>query len=152
MMKPQFLCPVYWKWLQLHPEQARQTRLDQQEKAQQFILQGRPESARQPCGQAYEAAKAAVLSLHATDTSKNQYNEDVLALGAMAIYLSQCLRRLNEHHQALNILMQTQQLLVAQLSLHQHCQQTGRLIQAVIKALAEGISHASQSSQATVLH
>ena len=88
-MNVQRLCPVYKKWLQLNPLNARQHRLAMQAQTQQAHQQGKRERARELGYQTFEAAKAILNALQPISSQKvNAVQEDVLAFGTMGMYLS----------------------------------------------------------------
>ena len=91
-MNVQRLCPVYKKWLQLNPLNARQHRLALQAQTQQAHQQGKRERARELGYQTFEAAKVILNALQSTSSNKEKaIQEDVLAFGTMGMYLSSLL-------------------------------------------------------------
>ena len=79
-MNVQRLCPVYKKWLQLNPSNARQHRYAMQAQTQQAHQQGRLDYARELGYQTFEAAKVILNALQPTSLQKvSVVQEDVLA-------------------------------------------------------------------------
>ena len=87
-MKTTYLCPVYWKWLQLHPEHARAHFAQTSQTALEKARSGEMETACQTAGEAFEMAQAVVLSVQVTDSQTNGKHHDLLAFGAAAIQLA----------------------------------------------------------------
>ena len=147
-MKQQRLCPVYRKWLQLHPLHARQHRIALQTKAQIAHQTGDYQQARQLSYQAFETAKVVLLSLQTPNPSASRpLQEDVLAFGTMAIYLASALGKESRRHEALEILQECQQQLLALLPLHATNPTICKLISAVQHALEQGSQLFSQQEQ-----
>jgi len=136
-MKQQRLCPVYRKWLQLHPVHARQHRIALQTQAQVAHQTGNYQQARQLSYQAFETAKVVLLSLQTPNTD-NRLQEDVLAFGTMAMYLASALGKESRRTEALEILQECQQQLLALLPLHATNPAICKLISAVQHALEQG--------------
>ena len=88
MMKTHYLSPEYWKWLQSHPEHARNHFTQTSQTALEKAKSGEMESARQTAGEAYEIAQAVLLSLQAPETSPAAQRKDLTAYGAAAIQLA----------------------------------------------------------------
>lgn len=93
-MNSQRLCPVYRKWLQLHPANARAHRLSLQIQAQEAHQQGKSAFARDKCYQAFETAKVVLTALQPVSKSNisTAYN-DIISFGALGMYLSSLLQR-----------------------------------------------------------
>ena len=138
-MKQQRLCPVYLKWLQLHPVYAREHRVALQKKAQAAHQTGNYQQAQQLGYQAFEAAKVVLLSLQTPKTDNNTpLQEDVLAFGTMAMYLASVLAKENRRQEALEILQECQQQLIALMPLHATNPAICKLIGAVQHSLEQG--------------
>lgn len=88
MMKTHYLCPVYWKWLQLHPDHARQHREQICEAAMRFADEGMDDKALDSNGQAYEVAQAVLLSLRQPDTCDITTKQDIAIFASLAIQLA----------------------------------------------------------------
>ena len=131
-MNSQRLCPVYRKWLQLHPANARAHRLSLQIQAQEAHQQGKSAFARDKCYQAFETAKVVLTALQPVSKSNitTAYN-DIISFGALGMYLSSLLQRAYKKHEAHEVLQECQQLLIAVMPLHAANPSVCRLISAV---------------------
>jgi len=87
-MKTNYLCPVYWKWLQMHPEHAREHFTQTSQTALEKARSGEMETACQTAGEAFEMAQAVMLSIQVSDSHTNAKHNDLLAYGASAIQLA----------------------------------------------------------------
>ncbi|MBU3020274.1 hypothetical protein [Aestuariibacter sp. A3R04] len=110
-MKTEYLCPVYRKWLQLHPEQARQHRLQQVEAALQYAGEGLHQKALEASKQAFEIAHAVVLSLQKPDQSEVVTKQDLSIFGNIAMHLANHFASNAECAEAANCLNGAQQQL-----------------------------------------
>ena len=135
-MNVQRLCPVYKKWLQLNPLNARQHRLAMQAQTQQAHQQGKRERARELGYQTFEAAKVILNALQSTSSNKEKaIQEDVLAFGTMGMYLSSLLAQEQKKREAHAILQECQQQLIAILPLHATSPSLCRLIASLQQTL-----------------
>ena len=74
-MKTNYLCPVYWKWLQMHPEHGREHFTQTSQTALEKARSGEMET-------------AVMLSIQVSDSHTNAKHNDLLAYGAAAIQLA----------------------------------------------------------------
>ena len=129
-MNTQHLCPVYTKWLQLNPIDARKHRLFLQDKMQKAHLQGQLDKACRLAYQTLEAAKLVLTALqHVTSYSDSGVREDIISYSAVGMYLSSLLHSNHNMQEAHDVLQQCQQQLIAVLPLHA----TNHTILALIK-------------------
>ena len=118
-MNGQRLCPVYKKWLQLNPSDARIHRLTMQAQAQKARQDGRLDLARELSYQTFEAAKIVLCTLQPLSADQaGVVREDILAFGSMGMYLSSILTEARRKHEAHTVLQECQQQLMAILPLH----------------------------------
>ncbi|BFT32039.1 hypothetical protein D210916BOD24_32150 [Alteromonas sp. D210916BOD_24] len=137
-MNVQRLCPMYRKWLQLNPGNARQHRLALQARTQLAHQQGRLTRARELGYQTFETAKVILTALQPTSAEKvRSVQEDVLAFGTMAMYLSSLLASEQRKAEAHNILQECQQQLIAIMPLHATSPSVCRLITAIQYSLEQ---------------
>lgn len=134
-MRAHFISTKFKRWLQTHPEDARQQRLQMQQTAQRFLQEGDEHSAIHCSGQAYEIAHAVVLSLSEPEGETEQVSQDFIAYGALAIFLADHYRQANEAQAARQVIDQTYQQLQALLPLYVQQPQLSRLIQAIAASL-----------------
>ncbi|QJR80906.1 hypothetical protein CA267_009000 [Alteromonas pelagimontana] len=152
-MKTTFLCPGYWKWLQLHPNEARIHRLKVQEQAQQLQAEGNFRQAQDASGQAFEIAHAVILSPQELMADVKKTSEDFVAYGALAIYLAQSYVVTGNLIPALDLLGKAQEQLMALSPLFFTQPTISRLIQAIIHSLYEGSVHFEQQTMpSTAVH
>lgn len=131
-MNAQRLCPVYRKWLQLNPSNARQHRYAMQAQTQQAHQQGKLDYARELGYQTFEAAKVILNALQPTSSQKvSVVQEDVLAFGTMGMYLSSLLAQEHKKQESHAILQECQQQLIAILPLHATNPSVCKLIAAI---------------------
>lgn len=131
-MNFQRLCPVYRKWLQLNPSNARQHRYAMQAQTQQAHQQGKLDYARELGYQTFEAAKVILNALQPTSSQKvSVVQEDVLAFGTMGMYLSSLLAQEHKKQESHAILQECQQQLIAILPLHATNPSVCKLIAAI---------------------
>ncbi len=131
-MNVQRLCPVYRKWLQLNPSNARQHRYAMQAQTQQAHQQGKLDYARELGYQTFEAAKVILNALQPTSSQKvSVVQEDVLAFGTMGMYLSSLLAQEHKKQESRAILQECQQQLIAILPLHATNPSVCKLIAAI---------------------
>ncbi|AFT80325.1 hypothetical protein AMBLS11_18800 [Alteromonas macleodii str. 'Black Sea 11'] len=131
-MNVQRLCPVYRKWLQLNPSNARQHRYAMQAQTQQAHQQGKLDYARELGYQTFEAAKVILNALQPTSSQKvSVVQEDVLAFGTMGMYLSSLLAQEHKKQESHAILQECQQQLIAILPLHATNPSVCKLIAAI---------------------
>ena len=131
-MNVQRLCPVYRKWLQLNPSNARQHRYALQAQTQQAHQQGKLDYARELGYQTFEAAKVILNALQPTSSQKvSVVKEDVLAFGTMGMYLSSLLAQEHKKQESHAILQECQQQLIAILPLHATNPSVCKLIAAI---------------------
>ncbi len=136
-MQSSYLCPMYSKWLMLHPEQARIERQLIREQALTKQFEGDLSGATTLTGQVYEISKAVLLSPREPELNSQQASNDLLAYAAASIHLS----KLHKHWRDTK---------AAQLVLHEtHCQLNGllplyasegnllKLIKGILQALSE---------------
>jgi len=118
-MNTQRLCPVYTKWLQLNPIDARRHRYFLQDSMQKARLQGQLEKACTLAYQTLEAAKLVLLALQNTSNHPHsETREDVISYSAAGMYLSSLLQNSHKAQEAHSVLQQCQQQLIAVLPLH----------------------------------
>ncbi|CAI3970093.1 hypothetical protein NO989_05415 [Alteromonas sp. DY56-G5] len=145
-MNVQRLCPVYKKWLQLNPSNARQYRYAMQAQTQQAHQQGRLDYARELGYQTFEAAKVILNALQPTSSQKvSVVQEDVLAFSTMGMYLSSLLAEEHRKRESHAILQECQQQLIAILPLHATNPSICRLIAAIQHTLEQ--SYVPQASK-----
>ena len=137
-MNVQRLCPVYKKWLQLNPSNARQHRCAMQAQTQQAHQQGKLEHARELGYQTFEAAKVILNTLQPTSLQKvSVVQEDVLAFSTMGMYLSSLLAQEQRKQESRAILQECQQQLIAILPLHATNPSVCRLISTIQHTLEQ---------------
>ena len=137
-MNVQRLCPVYKKWLQLNPSNARQHRCAMQAQTQQAHQQGKLEHARELGYQTFEAAKIILNTLQPTSLQKvSVVQEDVLAFSTMGMYLSSLLAQEQRKQESRAILQECQQQLIAILPLHATTPSVCRLISTIQHTLEQ---------------
>ncbi|WP_152561511.1 MULTISPECIES: hypothetical protein [unclassified Alteromonas] len=144
-MNTQHLCPVYTKWLQLNPIDARKHRHFLQDSMQKARLQGQLDKA---CTLAYQTLETAKLVLTALQNVSNQnvsnhkdngVREDIISYSAAGMYLSSLLHCSDNTQEAHNVLQQCQQQLIAVLPLHA----TNHTILALIKTAMHAFEQSS---------
>lgn len=144
-MNRQHLCPVYTKWLQLNPIDARQHRRFLQGRMQKARLQGQLDKA---CTLAYQTLEAAKLVLTALQHAYNHdifnckdddVREDIISYSAAGMYLASLLHCSDNTREAHNILEQCQQQLIAVLPLHA----TNHTVLALIKTAMRAFEQSS---------
>lgn len=142
-MNTQHLCPVYTKWLQLNPIDARKHRFFLQNSMQKAHLQGQLDKA---CTLAYQTLEAAKLVLTALQTVSNQnvsnykdngVREDIISYSAAGMYLSSLLHCSDNSQEAHNVLQQCQQQLIAVLPLHATNHNILALIKTALRAFEQ---------------
>ncbi|GGF64042.1 hypothetical protein [Alteromonas lipolytica] len=89
-MRNSLLCPVYRKWLQLHPEQARIKRQTLKAEALQLRRKGQISRARKLYTQAWEIAHSILLSLRAPENQSALYHQDLVSYAATAMAVNHC--------------------------------------------------------------
>ncbi|MBT3133788.1 hypothetical protein KL866_01375 [Alteromonas sp. ALT199] len=137
-MNIQRLCPIYRKWLQLNPSNARQHRLSMQAQTQKAHQQGKLDYARELGYQTFETAKVILSALQPTSPKQvNAVQEDVLAFGTMGMYLSSLLAQEHKKQESHAILQECQQQLIAILPLHATNPSVCRLITAIQHTLEQ---------------
>ncbi|WP_420934375.1 hypothetical protein ACOJR9_18710 [Alteromonas sp. A081] len=118
-MNTQHLCPVYTKWLQLNPIDARKHRHFLQDSTQKARLKGQLDKACALAYQTLEAAKLVITALQNVSYHKdNSVREDIIAYSAAGMYLSSLLHNSRKTQEAHNVLQQCQQQIIAVLPLH----------------------------------
>ena len=131
-MNTQRLCPVYRKWLQLNPTDAREHRFSMQLESQQAHQQGKSNSALAKGYQAFETARIVLTALQPVSYQKNPtVEQDILAFGTMGMYLYALLNKMHKMREAHDILQECQQQLIAIWPLHATNPSVCRLINAV---------------------
>lgn len=139
-MNRQHLCPVYTKWLQLNPIDARQHRRFLQGRMQKARLQGQLDKACTLAYQTLEAAKLVLTALQNVSNYKdNSVREDIISYSAAGMYLSSLLHCSDNTREAHNILQQCQQQLIAVLPLHA----TNHTVLALIKTAMRAFEQSS---------
>lgn len=139
-MNRQHLCPVYTKWLQLNPIDARQHRHFLQDSMQKARLQGQLDKACTLAYQTLEAAKLVLTALQNVSNHKdNGVREDIISYSAAGMYLSSLLHCRDNTQEAHNVLQQCQQQLIAVLPLHA----TNHTILALIKTAMHAFEQSS---------
>lgn len=153
-MNTQRLCPVYKKWLQLNPANAREHRLAMQAQTQHAHQQGKLDYARELGYQTFEAAKVILNALQPTSPQKvRAVQEDVLAFGTMGMYLYSLLAQEHKKGEAHAILQECQQQLLAILPLHAANPSVCRLIAAVQHTLEEtSVPNANKQLASVAVH
>lgn len=146
-MQKNYLCPIYRKWLQLHPEHARLQRSHYQEQAIHNQFTGDLTLANQYQGKVYEVALAIVLSPRAPGKNQQQDSQDLLALCAATLHLSKYYRHCHKHDQAIELLSSTQQKLVNLLPLYASEPALLNVIQIIIENLQAGCDFIHQFTQ-----
>jgi hypothetical protein len=141
-MKTHHLCPVYRKWLQLNPVVAREHRCALQKKTQQAHLRGDTQTAKHLGYQTFEAARVVLTALQPVSCDKDKpIHEDVLAFGTMGMYLANLLIKSDKTEEALCVLEEAQQQLMAILPLHATNPTTCKLIATLQQSLEMGTQH-----------
>ena len=139
-MNTQHLCPVYTKWLQLNPIDARKHRHFLQDSMQKARLQGQLDKACTLAYQTLEAAKLVLTALQNVSNHKdNSVREDIISYSAAGMYLSSLLHCSDNSQEAHNVLQQCQQQLIAVLPLHA----TNHTILALIKTAMHAFEQSS---------
>ncbi|NVK55732.1 MAG: hypothetical protein HWE26_08965 [Alteromonadaceae bacterium] len=119
-MHSSVLCPVYRKWLQLHPEQARIKRQALKTQALALRRQGDIMQATTLYRLVWEVAQSILFSLRRPDNHCAEHYQDLVVFAAAAMAHKQCCEQQPaqagaEHHQ---VLADTQQQLSALLPLY----------------------------------
>ena len=152
-MNTQRLCPVYRKWLQLNPTDAREHRFSMQLESQQAHQQGKPNSALAKGYQAFETARIVLTALQPVSYEKNpSVEQDILAFGTMGMYLYALLNKMHKKREAHNILQECQQQLIAIWPLHATNPSVCRLISAVQYTLEQANIAPHQRSAHNHIH
>ncbi|WP_334019465.1 hypothetical protein [Alteromonas sp. S015] len=153
-MNVQRLCPVYKKWLQLNPSNARQHRYAMQAQTQQAHQQGKLDHARELGYQTFEAAKIILNTLQPTSLQKvSIVQEDVLAFSTMGMYLSSLLAQEQRKRESRAILQECQQQLIAILPLHATNPSVCRLISTIQHTLEQAyVPQASKRLASVAVH
>lgn len=89
-MRDSLLCPVYQKWLQLHPEEARIECQQLKMKALDYRRKGQLKSARKLYAQVWEIARSILFSLRRPDNQSRLYHQDLVSFVAAAMAVNQC--------------------------------------------------------------
>lgn len=138
-MNSQHLCPVYRKWLQLNPTDARKHRLMLQDRVQQAHLLGQHEKACVLGYQSLETAKVVITSLqNVTSHRDSAVQDDIIAYATMAMYLSAILHHQHRQKDAQQVLQDCQQQLIAILPLHATNTHILGVLKTVLSTLEQG--------------
>jgi len=153
-MNTQRLCPVYKKWLQLNPDNARRHRLSMQAQTQYAHQQGKLDWARELGYQTFEAARVILNALQPTCLHRAKVvQEDVLAFSTMGMYLSSLLAQEHKKREAHAILQECQQQLIAILPLHAANPSICKLIGAIQHTLEQtSVSKPSRQLASMAMH
>lgn len=110
------LCPLYIKWLKHHPEHARVHRTQAVHDAHEHLISGKVEDAYHAQRKATDIALA-ILYTPFNPSDKQLLIEDLTAFGMMAIQVAKYLAGFDEFQQALFLLQQYRDTLLALLPL-----------------------------------
>jgi hypothetical protein len=151
-MQSTYICPIFKKWLQLHPEHARQERIKLQAQANQYQQAGDFSQAYISSGQVYDICKAIVLAPRAPNWEPEQDSHDLLALAAAAIHLAKYHHYAGAPQKANNVLSMTQHQLTSLMPLYSSEPKLIDLIQSVIKSLQLGQDTLKPQANAVTTH
>lgn len=84
-MRTQLLCPVYRKWLQLHPEHAREERQVLRKQARAYQRSGDLQKAFTFNQLVWEVAQSVLLALRPVDQYSAESQKDLVFFAASAI-------------------------------------------------------------------
>ena len=145
-MRSSLLCPVYGKWLQLHPEQARFKRQKLKLEALQLRRDGELSQARKLYTQVWEIAQSILFALRRPDNTSQIYHQDLVSFVAAAMAVNQCSKAQPEFSQ--DVLNDTQQQLSALMPLYASEPQ----LLSTIHQLKEWLRHDDVMQFSTHLH
>lgn len=91
-MRTQLLCPVYRKWLQLHPEHAREERQALRKQACAYQRSGDLQKAFTFNQLVWEVAQSVLLALRPVDQYSAESQKDLVFFAASAIAVDRCAR------------------------------------------------------------
>ncbi|MDC8829205.1 hypothetical protein [Alteromonas gilva] len=119
-MQSSVLCPVYRKWLQLHPEQARIKRQTLKAEALASRRKGDIRQATNLYRLVWEIAQSILFSLRRPDNHSAEHYQDLVIFAAAAMAHQQCCEQQPEPESAAHhsVLADTQQQLSALLPLY----------------------------------
>lgn len=115
-MRSSLLCPVYRKWLQLHPQQARIERQKLKHQALQLRRAGNMSRAGKLYTQVWEIAQSILFSLRQPANHSALYRQDLVNFVAAAMAVNHCFNAQSELSQ--RVLTDTQQQLSALMPLY----------------------------------
>ena len=145
-MRHSLLCPVYRKWLQLHPEQARLERQTLKQQALQLRQNGNISRARKLYTQVWEIAQSILLALRRPDNHSGLYHQDLVSYVAAAMAVNHCSEDESELRQ--QVINDTQQQLTALMPLYASEPQ----LLSTIQQLKEWLHHDDVFEPSPLLH
>lgn len=112
------LCPVYQKWLQLHPNEARAQLHSLKAQALQYRKKGNLVKAAEYYQQVWEIARSVLFSLRVPEDNSKKFQQDIFAFVTAAIETEQCNETQELPNSHLSIISATAQQLSALLPLY----------------------------------
>lgn len=150
-MQTNYLCPVYRKWLQLHPEHARVQRQHIREQVKARQTHGDQEHAIELAGQVYEIAQSVLLALRQPQADPQQSGTDLVAFALAAQHLAQLHFDLDEKTLGETVLQSAQQQLTTLMPLFASEMTLVGLMQSLVHALSGQKQNTIQLSS-TAIH
>lgn len=152
-MRSSLLCPVYRKWLQLHPEQARLKRQELKQRALESRRRGNYSKAVTLYKLVWEIAQSVLFSLREPQSKESLHYQDLIVFAASAKSLWQCSHYQDAHQQVAegsdaDILHNTQQQLNALMPLYAAEPE----LLTTIHQLQEWLQHSRYSQTVSLLH
>ncbi|WP_218353638.1 hypothetical protein [Alteromonas lipotrueiana] len=145
-----YLNPEQKKWLQQHPEEAREQRTELHHQAQNFQLQVDQTNTVEYASRALETAHAIILALHHPHSSSQTIAEDFIAYGALTVYLAARYQDSGDSQAAEQVYADSQQQLMALTPLFATEPEIATLLQSIVHGLSPAASPRPNSGDSTV--
>lgn len=153
-MRTQLLCPVYRKWLRLHPDHARQARQVLRKQARDYQRNGDFQKAFTFNHLVWEVAQSVLLALRPIDQHDSESQKDLVFFAASAIAVDRCARANNPVNTTPNqsaehtVIQDTQQQLAALMPMYASEPRLLHVIEELMGWLRSGSPHLTP----TLLH